>query len=154
MVTAAMKLKNICSLEEKLWQCIKKQRHYFVSKVPSSHSYGFSTSHVWMWKLNHKESWALKNWCFRSVVLEKILESPLYCKEIQPANPKGSQPWIFTVRTDAKAAASILWPLVQRADSLEKTLMLGKTEGRREGGGRDEMRREPHGFNDGNLSKL
>ena len=72
-------------------QHIKKQRHYFAKKGPSSQSYGFSSSHVWMWELNHKERWALKNWCFWTVVLEKTLESPLDCKEIQPVHPKGNQ---------------------------------------------------------------
>ena len=103
-----MKLKNICSLEEKLWQCIKKQRHYFVSKVPSSHSYGFSSSHVWKWELDHKQSCVPKNWCFWTVVLEKTLESPLYCKEIQPINRKANQSWIFIGRTNAEAP--IFWP--------------------------------------------
>ena len=79
-------------------------------KSPSSQSYGFSSSHVWMWELNHKERWALKNWCFWTVVLEKTLESPLDCKEIQPVHPKGNQSWIFIGRTDAEAEAPILWP--------------------------------------------
>ena len=89
---------------------IKKQRHYFANKVPSSQSYGFSTIHVWMWELDHKESWALKNWCFWTVALEKTLESPLDCKEIQPVHPKGNQSWIFIGRTDAEAYTPILWP--------------------------------------------
>ena len=76
----------------------------------SSQSYGFSNSHVWMWELDHKESWTLKNWCFWTVVLEKILESPLDCKEIQPVYPKGNQSWIFIGRTDAEAEAAIFWP--------------------------------------------
>ena len=88
-------------------QCIKKQRHYFPNKGPSSQSYGFSTSHVWMWELDCKESWAPKNWCFWTVVLERTLESPLDCKEIQPVHPKGNQSWI---RTDAEAETPILWP--------------------------------------------
>ena len=79
------------------------------SKGPSSQSCGFSSSHVWMWLLDHKESWTLKNWCFWTVVLEKTLESPLDCKEIQPVHPKGNQPWIFIERTDAEAEASLLW---------------------------------------------
>ena len=91
-------------------QHIKKQRHYFANEGPSIQSYGFSSSHVWMWELNHKESWALKNWCLWTVVLEKTLESPLDCKEIQPVHPKGNQSWIFIGRTDAKAEAPILWP--------------------------------------------
>ena len=77
-------------------------------KGPSSQSYGFSSSHVWLWELDHKEGWALKNWCFWIVVLAKILESPLDCKEIKPVSPKGNQPWILTGRTDAEAP--ILWP--------------------------------------------
>ena len=89
---------------------IKKQRHYFADKGPSSQRYGFSSSHVWMWELDHKESRALKNWCFWTVVLEKTLESLLDCKEIQPVNPKGNQSWIFIGKTDAKAETPILWP--------------------------------------------
>ena len=87
---------------------IKKQRHYFANKDPSNQSYSLSSSHVWMWELDHKESWAPENWCFWTVVLEKTLESPLDCKEIKPVNPKGNQSWIFTGRTDAEAL--ILWP--------------------------------------------
>ena len=89
-------------------QHIKKQRHYFADKGPCSQSYGFSSSHVWMWKLDHKEVWALKNWCFRAVLLEKTLGSPLDCKEIKPINLKGNQPWIVIGRTDAEAP--IVWP--------------------------------------------
>ena len=109
-MTEAMKLKDACSLEEKLWpsrQCFKKQRHYFANKGPSSQGYGFSSSHVWMWELGHKESWTLKNWCFWTVVVEKTLESPLDYKEMELVNPKGNQSWIFTERTDAEAP--ILW---------------------------------------------
>ena len=76
----------------------------------SSQSYIFSSSHEWMWELNYKESWALKNWCFWTVVLEKTLEGPLDCKEIQPVHPKGDQSWIFIGRTDAEAETPILWP--------------------------------------------
>ena len=90
-------------------QHIKKQRHYFANKGLSSQSYGFSSSHVWTWELDHKEGWVLKNWCFWTVVLEKTLESPLDCKEIKPVNPKGTPSWIFIGRTDAKAEAPILW---------------------------------------------
>ena len=85
-------------------QYIKKQKHHFANKGPCSQSYGFSSSRVQMWELDHKEGWALKTWCFWTVVLEKTLESPLDCKEIQPVNPKGSQHWIFIGRTDAEAA--------------------------------------------------
>ena len=90
-------------------QQIKKQRYYFANKGPSSQSYGFSSSHVWMWELDYKESWVPKNWCFWTVVLEKTLESPLDCMEIQPVNPKGNQSWIFTERTDAEAEIPVLW---------------------------------------------
>ena len=86
------------------------QRHYFANKSPSSQSYSFSSSHVWMWELDYIESWAPENWCFWIVVLEKTLESPLDCKEIQPVNPKRNQSWIFIGRTDAEAEAPILWP--------------------------------------------
>ena len=91
-------------------QLIKKQRHYFANKGPSSQSYGFSSSHVWMWELDYKESWVPKNWGIWTVVLEKTLESPLECKEIQPVHLKGNQSWIFTERTDAEDETSILWP--------------------------------------------
>ena len=92
-------------------QHIKKQRHYFANKGPSSQSYGFSCSHVWMWKLDYKESWAPKNWCFWTVVLEKTLESPLDSKVIQPVHPKADLSWVFIGRTDAEAETLILWPL-------------------------------------------
>ena len=91
-------------------QHIKKQRHYFANKALSSQSYGFFSSHVWMWNLDCKESWVPKNWCFWTVVLENNLESPLDCKEIQPVHPKGNQSWIFIGRTDAEAETPILWP--------------------------------------------
>ena len=116
---------------DKLRQHIKKQRHYFAAKNPSSHSYDFSSSHVWMWELDYKESWAPKNWWFWTVVLKKTLESPLDCKEIQPVNTKGNQSWIFIGRTDVEAETPILWPPMQRTYTLEKTLILGKIEGRR-----------------------
>ena len=105
MVTTAMKLKDACSLEESYDQTrqhIKKQRHYFANRDPSSQRYGFSSSHVWIWELDHKD-WALKNWCFWTLAWEKTLESLLDCKEIQPVNPKGNHSWIFTGRTDAEA---------------------------------------------------
>ena len=87
-------------------QHIKKQRRYFADMGSSSQSYDFSSSHVWMWELDYKENWALKNRCFRTVVFEKTLESPLDFKEIQPVNPKGNQSWIFIGRTDAEAEKS------------------------------------------------
>ena len=88
----------------------KKQSHYFANKGPASHSYGFSSSHIWMWELDHKESWALKNWYFWTVVLEKTLESPLDGKEIQPVHPKGDHSWVFIGRTDAEAETPLLCP--------------------------------------------
>ena len=115
-------------------QHIKKQRHYFVNKGPSSQGYGFSNGHVWMWQLDCKESWVLKNWCFCIVVLEKTLESPLDCKEIQSVHHKGHQSCVFIGRTDVEAKTPILWPPYARADFLGKTLMLGKMEGRRRWG--------------------
>ena len=112
MVTAATELKDTCSLEgnyDKPRQCIKKQRHHFADKGPYSQSYGFSSSYIWMWELDHTEGWAQMNLCFQTVVLEKTLESPLDRKEIKAVNPKGNQPWIFIGRTDAEAEAPILW---------------------------------------------
>ena len=111
-VTIAMTFKDAPwkKSNDKPRQHIKKQRHYFAAKGPSSQNYGFSSSHVWMWELDHKESWVLKNWCFWTVVLEKTLESPLDCKEIQPVNSKDNQSWIFIGRTDAEAETPILWP--------------------------------------------
>ena len=105
-----MKLKDTYSVEEKLWatrQHIKKQRHLFANKGPSSQSYSFSSGHVWMWELDSEESWALKNWCFWTVVLEKTLESPLDCSEIQPVHAKGNQSWIFIGRTEAEAETPV-----------------------------------------------
>ena len=113
MLTAAMKLKTLAPWKKSYGQSrhhIKKQRHYFANKGPSSQSYGLSSGHVWMWELDYKENWMPKNWCFWTVVLEKTLESPLDCKEIQPVNSKGNQPWIVIGRTNAEAESSILCP--------------------------------------------
>ena len=97
------------------------------TKVHLSQSYGFSSSHVWMWELNHTEGWALKNWCFWTVVLEKTLESPLDCKEIQPVNPNGNQPLVlFIGSTDAEAEAPILWPPDMKSQLTEKDPDTGK----------------------------
>ena len=93
-----------------LFDHFQAERHYFVNKGPSSQGYGFSSGHVWMWELDYKESWALKNWCFWTVVLEKALESPVDCKEIQPVHPNGDQSWVFIGRTDDEAETPILWP--------------------------------------------
>ena len=91
-------------------QHIKKQRHYFANKGLSSQGYGFSSSHVWMWELEYKESWVPKSWCFWTVVLARTLESSMDCKEIQSVHPKGNQPWIFIGMTGAEAEVPILWP--------------------------------------------
>ena len=110
MVTAAMKLKDNRFLKKSYdqpRQHIKKQRRYFANKSPSSQSYDFSSSHVWMWELDHKEGWVPKNCCFWTVVLEKALESPLDWKEIKPVHSEGDQSWILIGRTDAEAP--ILW---------------------------------------------
>ena len=109
-------------------QHIKNQgQRNFADKGPSSQSYGFSSSHVWMWELDYKESWLLQNWCFWTVVLEKTLERPLDCKEIQPVNPKGNQSWIFIGRTDAEAEAPIVWPPVVKNWLTGKDSDAGKT---------------------------
>ena len=102
-------------------------------KGPSSQSCGFSIR-LWMWELHYKESWVLKNWCFWTVVLEKTLESPLDCKEIQPVHPKGNQSWIFIGRMTLKVKLQYFGHLMWRTDSLQKTLMMGKIEGRRRRG--------------------
>ena len=109
-------------------QHFKKQRHYFANKGPSSQSYVFSNSHVWMWELDFRESWALKNWCFWTVVLEKTLKSPLVCKKIKPVNPKGNQSWIFIGKTDAEAEAEapILWPPDVKTQLIRKDPDAGK----------------------------
>ena len=116
-------------------QHIRKQRHHFADKVAKcSQSYGFSSSHVWMWEVDYKESWALKNWCFWTVVLEKTLESLLDCKEIQPVHPKEISPGCSLEGLMLKLKLQYFGHLMWKADSLEKTLMLGKIEGRRKRG--------------------
>ena len=127
----ASHLKAICLLLGRktmtnLEQHIKKQRHYFVNKVPSSQSYGFSSSHIWIWELDYKESWGLENWCFWTVMLVKTLQSPLDCKEIQSVNPKGNRSWIFIGRTDAEAETPILWPPDSKNWLIEKDPDAGK----------------------------
>ena len=111
-----------------LYSVLKKRRHLFADKGLYSQNC-FSSSLVWMWDLDHKDGWALKNWYFWTVVLEKTLESPLDSREIKPVNPKGNQPWIFIRRTYADAP--ILGHLMQRPESMQKTLVVGKIEGRR-----------------------
>ena len=107
-------------------QQIKKQRHYLTNKGLSSQSYSFSSSHVWMWELDCKESWVPKKWCFWTVVLEKTLESSLDCKEIKLVNPKWNQSWIFIGRTDAEAETPILWPPDAKNWLIGKDLDAGK----------------------------
>ena len=106
----------------------------FVNKGPSSQGYGFSSSHVWMWESDYKESWALKNWCFWTVVLEETPESHLDCKEIEPVPPKGDQSWVFIGRTDAEAEAPVLWPPDVKSWLIWKDLDAGKDWGREEKG--------------------
>ena len=153
-----MKLKDGCSLEEsydKPRQHIKKQWHYFANKGPYSQSYGFSSSHVWIWELDHKESWTPKNWCSWTVVLEKILESPLDSKEIKPVNPKGNQTWIFIGRTDAEAKPPIIWLPDVKSWLIRKDPDTGKDWRHEEKGStKDEMAGWHHDSMDMNLSKL
>ena len=153
MVIAAMKL------EDTLWkenynqprQHIKEQRHYFVNKGLSSQGCGFSSGHVWMWELDCKESWAPKNWFFWTVVLEKTLESPLNCKEIQPVHPKGDQSWVFIGTIDVEAETSLLWPPDVKSWLIWKDPDAGKDWGQEKGRTEDEMvgwlhRLNGHGF--------
>ena len=118
---------------------IKKQRHYFADKDLSSQSYGFYSSHVWMWELDYKESWAPKNWPFWTIVLEKTLENLLDWKEIQPVHHKGNQSWIFIGRTDAEAETPILWPSDVKSWLFGKDPDAGK-DWRQEEKGRQRMR--------------
>ena len=130
-------------------QCIKKQRHHFANKDPYSQSYGFSSNHVWMRELDHKEGWLLKNWCLWTAVLEKTLENPLDCK-IKKVNPKGKKPWIFIGRTDAKAEApfGILWPLDAKTQLIGKDPDAANDWGQEEKGmTKDEMVGWHHWFN-------
>ena len=108
MVAAAIKLRHLLLGRKAMTKL--DSRHYFADKGPSSQSYGFSSSHMWMWELDYKEGQALKNWCFWTVVLEETLLSPLDYKEIQTVHPKGNQSWIFIGRTDAEAETPVLWP--------------------------------------------
>ena len=118
---------------------IKKQRQYFTNTGLSSQNYRFSSSHVWMWELDYKESWALKNWCFWTVVLKKTLQSPLDNKEMKPVNPKGNQPWIFIGRTDAEAETPILWPPDAKSWLIGKDPDAGKDWRQKKGTTEDEM---------------
>ena len=113
---------------------IQKQRHYFANRGPPSRGYGFSSGHVWMWELDCEESWAPKNWCFWTVVLDKTLESPLDCKEIQPVHSKGDRSWVFIRRTDAKAETPILWPPHSKSWLIGKDSDAGRDWGQEEKG--------------------
>ena len=111
---------------DQLKQLIKKQRHYFAHKGSSSQSYGFSSSHVWMWELDHKVDWVPKHWHFQAGVLEKTHESPLDFKDNKPVNSKGNPPWILTGRTDAETEAPILWPPAVKGQLIQKDPDPGK----------------------------
>ena len=140
-VIAAMRLKDAPWKKsyDQPRQCIKMQRRHFADKGLYGQGYGFSSSRVQMWELDHKEAWALKNWCFQTVVLEKTLESPLVCKEIKPVNPKGNQPWRFIWRTDAEAEALILSPCDVKSWLIGKDPNSGKDWGQEEEAAEDEM---------------
>ena len=132
---------------------IQKQRHYFANKGPTSQGYGFSSGQVWMWELDCEESWALKNWCFWIVVLEKTLESPLYCKEIQPVHPKGDQSWVFIGRTNAEAETPILWPPHAKNWLLGKDPDAGRYWGQEEKGTTEDEMAGWHHWLDGHESE-
>ena len=125
---------------DQLRQPIKKQRHYFVNKGPTkvhSQGYGFSSSHVWIWELDNKESWVLKNCSFWTVLLEKTLESPWDSKEIKPVNPRGNQPW-FIGNTDSEAEASILWLPARKSQLIGKDPDAGRDWRQKEKGTTDD----------------
>ena len=127
MRTTVMKLKTLAPWKESYdqpRQHIKQQRHYFVNKGPSSQGYVFSSSHIWMWELDYKENWALKNWCFWTVVLEKTFESP--CKEIQLVHPKGNQSWVFIGKNYVEAETPIFWPPDEKSWLIWKDRKHGK----------------------------
>ena len=133
-------------------QHIERQRHYFVNRSTSSQGFIFSSSHIWVWELDYKESWALKNWCFWTVVLEKTPECPLDCKEIQPVHPKGDQSWVFIGRTDVDAETPVLWPPDEKSWLIWEDPDAGKDWGQeKKGMTEDEMigwhhRLDGHGF--------
>ena len=135
----ALIIQNYLLLKIVLWnyienECVNVVLVIILTEGPYNQSYGFLSSHVWMWELDHKESWVPKNWCFLTLVLEKTLESPLGCMEIKPVNPKGNQSWIYIGRTDAEAEASILWPPVGKNWLIGKDLDAGKDQRQEEKG--------------------
>ena len=134
---------------------IKKQKHHFADKNSYNQSYRFSSSHVWMWELGHKEGWELKNWFFLIVMLEKTPESPLDLQETKPVNPKGTQSWIFIGRTDAEAETPTFWPLHAKSWVIWKDPDVGKDWGQEEKGTtEDEMVRWHQWLNGHELGKL
>ena len=151
ILCAAMKLKDTFGrkIYDQPRQHIKKQRHYFANKGPSGQGYGFSSSHVWIWELGFEESWGPKNWCFWTVVLEKTLESPLDCKEIQPVHPKGDQSWTFIGRTNAEAETPILWPPHAKSWLIGKDPDAGRDWGQEEKGMTEDEMAEWHHWLDG-----
>ena len=132
---------------------IKKQRHYFINKSPSSQGYSFSGSHVWIWELDYKESWAPKNWYFWTVVLKKTLESPLDCKEIQPVHSEGDQPWDFFGRNDARAETPVLWPPHAKSWLIGKDSDAGRDWGQEEKGTTEDEMAGWHHWLDGRESE-
>ena len=132
---------------------IKKERHYFANKGPSSQIYGFSSSHLWMWELDYKESWTLKNWCFWTVVLEKTLGNPLDCKEIQPVHSEGDQPWDFFGRNDAKAETPVLWSPHAKSWLIGKDSNAGRDWGQEEKGMTEDEMAGWHHWLDGRESE-
>ena len=132
---------------------ILNSRHYFANKGPSSQGYGFSCGHVWMWELECEESWVPKNWCFWTVVLEKTLESPLNCKEIQPVHSEGDQPWDFFGRNDAKAETPVLWPPHAKSWLTEKDSDAGRDWGQEEKGTTEDEMAGWHRWLDGRNSE-
>ena len=134
-------------------QHIQKQRHYFAHKGLSSQSYGFSSGHVWMWELDCEESWAPKNWCFWTVVLEKTLESPLYCRKIQQVHSEGDQPWDFFGRNDAKAETPVLWSPHVKNWLIGKNSDAGRDWGQEENGTTEDEMAGCHHWLDGGESE-
>ena len=159
MLTAAMKLKDACSLGKKaminLDSVLKSRDITLLTKVHIVKAVGFSSTHVWMWELDHKEGWVLKNWCFWTVVLEKTLESPSDNKEIKPVDPKGNQSWIFIGRTNAEVESPIIWPTDAKSQLIRKDTDAGKDQRQKENWTtEDETVGWHHWFNDMSLSKL
>ena len=131
---------------------VRKQRCHFANKGLYSQNYGFSSSHIWMWELNHK-GWAQRNWCFGTAMLEKTLGSPLDCEEIQPVNPKGNQPWVFLGRTDGEAEAPILWLPDAKSQLFGKDSDAGKDWGQKEKGMKEDESADWHHWLNGRESE-